>query len=237
MRRICIALFLTAFTGAAAIAADIPARMPAKAPAMVPVPVFTWTGFYIGLHAGYGWGDSSWVDDPALTGLALGSHKISGALAGGQIGYNWQTGPWVFGIEADAAWADIKGSHVDQFLSDLHTKLRAVGTVTGRVGHAWNNHLLYVKGGGAWGSFKYDDFFTLGGPLNGASSNSRWGWTAGAGWEYGFTRNWSVKVEYNYLDFGSDTFTFNGGIGGVYLQTIDNHVHVVKGGVNYRFGG
>jgi outer membrane immunogenic protein len=236
MRYLSIALLSSVFMGSIAAAADLPVKAPAyQAPVMAPV--YNWTGFYVGVHAGYGWGQSSWTDDPIFGGVSLGSHNINGGLIGGQIGYNWQMQNWVFGVEADGAWANIKGNHVDFQQSNLNTKIDALGTLTGRVGYAWNNNLFYVKGGGAWASFKYADYDTsiAGSPLNGASSDTRWGWIVGAGWEYGFQRNWSVKVEYDYIDFGSDTFSFSGGIGGNYVQTIDDHVQVVKVGLNHRF--
>ena len=215
-----------------ALAADMPIKAPSRTFAIAS----NWTGLYIGANAGYGWGRSSWTDDPIFGASDLGSHTTRGGLVGGQIGYNWQIGTWVVGLEADVDWANLKGNHVDQFLSDLNTKTTALGTLTGRVGYAWNQTLLYGKGGAGWARFKYDDFTTLGGPLNGSSSSTRWGWTIGGGLEYAFATNWSAKVEYNYLDFGTKRLGFSGGAGGAFVQDITDRTHLVKIGVNYRFG-
>ena len=101
MRRVLLTtISLLALTTAGAMAADIPVRAPARAPVLVPA--FTWSGFYIGLNGGYGWGTSTWD--------STGSFDVSGGLVGGTIGYNWQVGTWVFGLEGDIDWADIKGS-------------------------------------------------------------------------------------------------------------------------------
>lgn len=226
------ATFLSVGLGQVASAADMPIKG-VRGPAMV---VYNWTGFYVGINAGYGWGRSGWTDDPSLGASDLGAHTIKGGIVGGQIGFNWQVGAWVVGLEADIDWANLKGSHVDQFLFDLNTKMTSVGILSGRVGYAMNQTLLYLKGGAAWAQFKYDDFTTLGGPLNGVSSSTRWGWTIGGGLEHGFAPNWSAKIEYNYLDFGTERLAFSGGAGGAFVQDISERVHLLKLGVNYRFG-
>lgn len=195
-----------------------------------------WAGFYIGLHGGYASGESHWTDDPVFGGASLGTHNIDGGLAGGQAGYNFQVGgPWVVGVEADASWTDVDGSHVDQFASDLHTHLDALGTLTARAGYMWGIALAYVKGGAAWGRYKYEDFLGVGQGLNGGHDETRWGWTLGAGVEYAVFQNFSLKFEYNYIDFGNDTMAFSGGAGGNFVQTLDNHLHVLKAGLNFRF--
>lgn len=218
--------------GSFASAAD----MPIKAPRMPVAISYNWTGFYIGGNGGYGWGTSAWTDDPALGASDLGSHRTSGGILGGQIGYNWQRSAFVLGVEADIDWASLKGNHVDPLGHDINTKMNSVGTITGRIGYAWDRALLYAKGGAGWGHFKYDDFVTPGGAFNGGSSSTRWGWTIGGGLEYGFAPNWSAKVEYNYLDFGTNWLSFSGGAGGAYMEDITERVHLVKIGVNYRFG-
>lgn len=217
--------------GSIASAAD----MPIKAPRMPVATYYNWTGFYVGANGGYGWGTSAWRDDPIFGASELGSHPITGGLVGGQLGYNLQVSNWLVGIEADLDWASIKGGHVDQFGSAINTKVTSLGTVTGRIGYAQSQALVYAKGGLAWGTFKYDDFVTPGGALNGSNSSARTGWTAGGGFEYGFAANWSAKVEYNYMDFGTKRLAFAGGVGGAFVQDITDRIHVVKAGVNYRF--
>lgn len=233
MRKFVLAVLTPVFLTPAAIAADLPVKA-VKAPAAVPL--YNWTGLYIGGHGGGGSGRSAWVDDPAFGGANLGSHKIRGGLGGGQIGYNWQFGAWVFGIEAAGSAASIKGNHVDQFLSDVHTKADALGTVAGRIGYAWDRLLIYAKGGGGWAHFKYTDFDTTlpGSPLNGQASETRWGGMGGGGVEYAFAPGWSAFAEYNYMGFGSDRFAFCCGTGGNFTQDIKDHIHVVKGGINWR---
>ena len=172
-------------------AADLAARPYTKAPALTPV--YNWTGFYIGGHVGYGWAET---DHTMSASFALGTLRATsnrdGFLGGGQIGYNWQSGALVLGIEADASWTDINGTGVAvggggpfQFT----TRNDWVATVTGRIGFAVNNVLFYGKGGGAFTELKYNNFFAGAAPLTVASfSDTRTGWTVGAGVEYGEDR-------------------------------------------------
>jgi outer membrane immunogenic protein len=262
MRLLVTSALATVMVAGAAQAADLPTKAPVyKAPTAAP---FSWTGFYIGGHVGAGWGDKKWSDwfDPINELGTVGpdaSYKVNGPLAGGQIGYNFQSGWTVFGIEADASWTDIKGNgNNDPFVFpgiksgfgclDLNgactSKIEALGTITGRLGVAVDRVLFYAKGGAAWVQERHTvRAFDLSAPndplfnFTSTTSQTRWGWTAGAGIEYAFTNSWSAKVEYNYLDFGKDEVSFTlpaptgFGVGGTLHQTL----HVVKGGLNYRF--
>jgi outer membrane immunogenic protein len=236
------------FTGTAS-AADMAVKAP---PVVAPVP-FSWTGFYIGVHGGGAWYDKDW--DAPLTAIniaggcpgcprPISSNTASSWLAGGQVGFNYQTGIWVWGVEADASWTDLKGSGSNAFFAPgfllNNSEIDSLGTIAGRVGITANQALFYVKGGGAWA---HDRFFTSFGAAPGvafqAASDTRWGWMVGVGVEYAFAPNWSVKAEYNHMDFGSFTQTLNPqpGCGCVAFQyDINQTVDLVKVGVNYRFG-
>jgi len=222
-----IAAVAASLLAGSAMAAD----MPVKAP-MQPVYLYNWTGFYAGLHAGYGWGNSDWVAVPPAALINQGSHDINGGLAGGQLGYNWQTGALVIGVELDGSFASIKGNHLDATATLLDTRVRGIGTLSGRIGYAMNNVLVYGKLGGGIASFRYRD--TFGAVFNGGANDTRTALLLGAGLEYGFTRNWTGKIEYNYLGFGRDTFTFAGGVA-PFGETIRDRLHLVKVGVNYRW--
>lgn len=212
-----------------ATAADIPARPAYKAPVMAPI-VYNWTGFYVGAHAGYGWADKDWT---FLNGNTT-SHTADGFLGGIQVGYNYQVGTWVFGIEGDVSWANLSGrSTCPNAAYTCGTNVDWLGTLTGRIGYAANNWLLYVKGGWAWADEDYDAT----GPLLYTAGHTRSGWTVGAGVEYGFTPNWSAKLEYNYMDFGSKRANLTTAAGATDPADVDQNVSVIKLGVNYRFGG
>src|SRR4051794_10699890 len=139
---------------APAIAADLPARTFTKAPAMIST-IYDWSGFYLGLNAGGGSARTCWTSNVSLAGVpatnAEGCHDATGALAGGQIGYRWQAGSWVFGVEGQGNWANLKGSNTSQLAPAVtnQTKVNGVGLLTGQIGYAWNNVLWYVKGGAA----------------------------------------------------------------------------------------
>jgi outer membrane immunogenic protein len=219
----------------AAQAADL--KAPAyKAP---PAPYYyNWNGCYIGAHAGGGWGDKDWTFLPpnGAAGLDAGSHSVSGALAGGQIGCDIQSGQWVFGAEFQGSWANIDGSHagnaVDPATIVSHSEIDSILTLTGRLGFANNNWLFYAKGGGAWAREHF--FVTNAGASTIFDVNqTRTGWTVGAGIEWGFAPNWSAKVEYNFIDFGTKTAF----VGTTAPTDIDQTIHTVKVGINYRFWG
>jgi outer membrane immunogenic protein len=218
---------------APAVAADLPARTYTKAPAYVAA-VYDWSGFYIGANGGYGWSKDSW--NGGINGADFGSHTADGAVAGGQIGYRWQTGSWVFGLEAQGDWADIKGSHVDLVTPAFtdNSKLKAFGLFTGQVGYAWNNALLYAKGGAAVTSTSYD-YFAPGGFQGSTGDRTRWGGTAGAGLEYGFASNWSVGVEYDHLFIDRKTEAFAGTVPGSFRTGGDTDLVTAR--INYRWGG
>jgi outer membrane immunogenic protein len=241
MRRVLLAgasaLSLAAFAQSAS-AADLPARTayPAKAPAYI-ASVYNWTGFYVGGHVGWGRVDlTSTVVAPPGFG-SVGDDQ-SGFLGGGQVGFNYQVGAWVFGVEGDIAWTDIGRTTTTTFggvtIADSNS-VDWIATVTGRVGYAFGpagNALLYVKGGVAWLDWSARSTVTGFGPAFAVTGgNTETGWTVGAGFEYGFTPNWSAKIEYNYLDFGTERTAG----GGVVIDT-DLTTHIVKAGINYRFG-
>src|ERR1700716_4668047 len=151
--------FLLATVGLAALgmaapasAADLAARPYTKAPPMVAA-IYDWSGFYIGANGGWGQERRSF-DAVTVAGTFLGAegcHTASGGVAGGQIGYRWQTGGWVFGLEAQGDWANLRGDNVSLLFPGFvnRSKMDAFGLFTGQIGYAWNNALFYVKGGAA----------------------------------------------------------------------------------------
>ncbi|VIO74516.1 hypothetical protein CI1B_52890 [Bradyrhizobium ivorense] len=202
-------LVLSAF--APASAADMAARAPyVKAPP--PAAIYNWTGFYIGGFGGYASENS-------------GNPKMEGGFGGGTIGYNWQAGNFVYGLEADGAWADVNAS-VSGFGVTVKSKIEALGTVRGRVGFAVDQVLFYGTGGYAWVDNKLS-VTALG--VTASQSNFHSGWTVGAGIEAFIAPQWSLKGEYLYRSLDSETYF------GVPSGTLE--LHSVQFGVNYHFGG
>jgi outer membrane immunogenic protein len=235
MKRVLLAsVGVLALATASATAADLPARgaYPTKAPAYV-AQVYNWTGFYVGAHVGWGRVDlTSTVIAPAGFGSAGDSQ--SGFLGGGQVGFNYQVGQFVFGVEGDIAWTDIGRTTTTTFGGTTivdSSNVDWIATLAGRLGYAWGPALLYVKGGVAWMDWSASAVAT--GAFVGAATggNTETGYVIGAGLEYGFTPNWSAKLEYNYLDFGTERVATGGLIVDTRLDT-----HIVKAGINYRFG-
>ena len=250
MKRIFVAtLGLAAIAAAPAVAADLgPSAMPVKAPVMAPL-VYNWTGFYIGAHVGGGWSSKDLTDctgglcDP----FVAASTDPSGFLGGVQAGFNYQVGQWVFGIEGQVSWADLQGDGAVNpawwnFVAGdtAHTNVNMVATLAGRIGWAFDRTLLYVKGGVAFADEEH--WLSNGGiPFTLKNGDTRTGWMIGAGVEYAFWNNWSAKIEYNFMDFGTDTVRLTGigaAIPGGFADfDVDQQIHVVKFGINYRFGG
>jgi outer membrane immunogenic protein len=241
---------LLALSAAPALAADLPAKVYTKAPAVVPPPIYNWAGFYIGVNGGGGSSRDCWTLN-ALAGIGIpavgeGCSNATGGLAGGQIGYRWQSTNWVFGVEAQGDWADFKGSNTSTFFGPLatnQTKIDAIGLFTGQVGYAWNNVLWYVKGGAAVTDNKYTGFFTPTNFVIDTASETRWGGTVGTGVEIGFAPGWSVAFEYNHLFMGNSNNTFTIPAGGLIPgfvtrgERISGDIDMGTVRVNYTFGG
>ena len=232
------------------VASASAADLYAKAPAHVS-PVVNWTGFYVGLNAGYAGGES-------VLGLNAGpitfdlNNKSNGFLGGAQIGYNWQAGQIIYGLEADIQGSDVKSTSGLGLLGalgagglggDIGTTVDYFGTVRGRIGlMPWDRSLVYATGGLAYGQTTTSLLFPLG-------SNTKVGWTVGAGFEYMIAQNWSLKTEYLYVDLGKDDLNLGalgalgaagGGAGGLFPTgafgiTEQTRFHVVRAGVNYHF--
>jgi outer membrane immunogenic protein len=237
-----------ALGAAPALTADLAAKPYTKAPAMIAA-IYDWSGFYIGANAGGGSANKCWTNTssfgaPTVPNAPEGCHDATGGLVGGQIGYRWQTGTWVFGLEAQGDWADFKGSNASQFIPGVtnQSKVNALGLFTGQVGYSWNNVLWYVKGGGAIAGDKYNGIATATGSVFDQGSETRWGGVVGTGVEFGFTPNWSLALEYDHLFMGRHdvTLTSNGALApvGTFSRTdsIKQDVDMATVRVNYRFG-
>jgi outer membrane immunogenic protein len=238
MKKLIIGAAFAAMSYASAFAADLPMQTYKSAPAMVAT-VYNWTGFYVGVNGGYGWG----TQDPLIlfsNRFDRSSFNINGGMFGGTIGAQIQQGYVVLGLEGDLDWANIKGTGIstptigglgliNPITLNLATNTSAVGTVRARVGVAMNNWLFYATGGGALvkssangTSFAGVACGTLGVFPNCAASGWRPGLAAGLGAEWGFAQNWSLKLEYLYIaSMGSGVST--------------DHINTVRGGINYRF--
>jgi outer membrane immunogenic protein len=214
------AVALAGLVGPAA-AADLSRPIYTKAPPMA-APYYNWTGFYLGINGGGGWGSSSWD--------STGSFDTSGGLVGGTIGYNWQTGPWVLGLEGDIDWANIKGTtNVPGCLGGgCQSENTWLGTTRGRVGYAFDRFLPYVTGGVAFGGVDATH------PGATGVSSTQVGWTAGAGFEFAVVNNVTAKVEYLHYDLGGFQCGLNCGNGFV-NDNVNFNANVVRGGVNLRF--
>jgi outer membrane immunogenic protein len=200
---------------ASASAADLPRRpMPAKAPLYVP-PAWTWTGFYIGINGGGGWGRSDFSAP-----FSTGTFDTSGWLAGGTAGYNYQMGQAVLGIEGDIDWSDIRGS-APCALTTCETRNNWLGTVRGRFGYSFGNFMPYVTGGLAVGDIKS----SIAGVGN--ANETKAGWTVGGGVEAHISGPWTAKLEYLYVDLGR----------GASVLGSDSRftTNIVRAGLNYKF--
>jgi outer membrane immunogenic protein len=260
MNRLALAVVsLSALVAGPAFAADMPLKAPP--PAVTPAPL--WTGWYIGANIGGSFGtakeSASFPPTVVLPTSQFGSASsdLDGVIGGGQIGYNWQTGNWVLGIEADFQGSSERASTsligtgsisgigilappTTTFTGTLNIaeKLDWFGTVRGRLGVlAGPNWLLYGTGGLAYGQLDTDTTLTVAG-ISAANnfSTTRAGWTAGGGIEGWITQNWTAKVEYLYVDFGSFTNGFTG-LGVFTPITVSTHVtdNIVRVGVDYHF--
>jgi outer membrane immunogenic protein len=210
----------------ATFAADI-ARRPAPPPVAVKapaLPIFDWSGFYVGIHGGYAWGNSSF-DYPAAPS---GSFDADGWLLGGLVGVNYQAGQTVFGLEADINKTDISGGTTCVAVGgpcDFNNTWLATGRV--RLGYAFDRFLPYVTGGVAYGNLKANV------PGIGSAEDKRFGWTAGVGAEYAFSPNLTWKTEYLFVDLGKFDCGLPCGVGSPTNVKFD--AHIVRTGLNLRF--
>ena len=254
---------VAAFAASGAFAADPPlAPTIYKAPPPVRQPT-AWTGLYVGLNAGYGWGTQAVKEtgDIATGGqLAINAGAIpasvaggpSGFVGGGQIGFNYQVNTVVLGIETDWQWTNLVANQTvstnvatfNQFTTNAQQNVEFFGTARGRLGFTpVQPVLLYVTGGLAYGEVKLSGSITNPACVGfcGATSttNVQTGWTAGGGLEYAFAPNWSAKIEYLYYDLGtvSQSILDPRTPAAFIAQSVDFRGNIVRAGVNYKFFG
>jgi outer membrane immunogenic protein len=221
MKRVFLALISVAALTATAAAADLPPRPAPQQYYKAPVyaPAFSWTGFYIGLNGGGGFGRSVWD--------TTGGFDISGGLVGGTVGYNYQFGQAVAGIEADIDWADINGSTTTGCATGCKTSDDWLSTVRGRLGYAADRFMPFITGGAAFGDIKATT------PAFAGSSTTNAGWTLGAGLEFALAQNWTAKAEYLYVDLGK--FNCGTSCSALASDNVSFTTNLVRAGVNYKF--
>jgi outer membrane immunogenic protein len=252
---------LAAFLTGPAMAADLPV----KAPRIV-TESFSWSRCYVGAHVGYGWGRNTndfgraiasggsegFENFPAEFGPF--NHNTSGGVIGGQLGCNYQfANSWLVGIEGEVWWSGIKGSYTAPedgadpgAFSRFESRNRWDADVALRFGHVWGRNLFYGKVGVAFGNFRYtethDDFPTDNACPVGLQqcsvsfTKTLPGLLLGAGWEYAFLNNWSVKVEYNYINYASHNLPYPSAAAAIQSFAVHDTKQIVKIGVNYLFG-
>jgi opacity protein-like surface antigen len=219
----------------AAVAATSIALPPPALAGERPIAAPSWTGFYVGVHGGWGWGTTE-IQDPIFTPVFNPSVvKYNGPLAGAQIGANWQHGNLVLGAEVDGSWAFVRGNTSTNGVITSSTSngfgYKSLATGTGRVGYAMDRWLAYAKGGAAWADI---DVTTRIAPLPVTYQSSLVGAVAGGGFEVAFLRNVSAKVEYNYIWLPTDQLQY---ASPNTTSSLDHRIQVVKFGVNVRLGG
>ena len=240
-----LGMTIVVLLAAPAMAADMPVKAPV-APAPVGVAHYSWTGFYIGVNAGFAWGRATATDSPASTGACWATcgtrwgPDVDSFIGGGQAGWNVQLQNWVLGIEGDVGYLGLKGRAADAENDDeLFVKTRGglFATLRGRAGVLLSpTVLVYGSGGAIYADTRTNVSRTT---TNFKTSNADpWGWTAGGGVEARLNPAWSWKLEYLYYDLGKDRVDGPIGITGItQFFPVQQAGHIVRGGINYRFGG
>jgi outer membrane immunogenic protein len=260
--KLIVAILAGLFGTASALAADLPARTYTKAPVMVD-PGYNWTGFYVGGNIGYSWGrssDTSSFTNGAGTTLftSAGSSNLDGVVGGGQIGYNWQMQNWLWGLEADIQGTGERGSRdvscpaalclppaalalLGVIPATLTQQIDWFGTVRARGGILVTPRvLLYATGGLAYGAVNTSETIGVAG-FNFSNTDTRVGYTVGAGIEGAIGGNWTAKLEYLYVDLGRTSGQFTTAFaalgGGTLTSNYSSHVtdNVLRVGLNYKF--
>jgi outer membrane immunogenic protein len=241
------------FAAGGARSADLAPRPVYKAPIAAPLPAPSWTGCYVGGQVGGGWGrnqinqssttTTTFASAPTIVNVRGSSGNIdtSGAVAGGQIGCDYQFySNWVVGLQGAALWSGISGTGPDPHdpTDIIGVKTTWLASVTGRLGYAGllPQTLLYAKGGAAWAGYRFDlqsAALNFGAP---GFNQTRSGWTVGGGLEWMFARSWSVFVEYNHYDFGDGSVAvFSPAPGSLNTIASKSTIDTATVGVNYRF--
>jgi len=256
--------------GLATLALTVPlsaADLPYKTPAPPPPPVCLWCGFYVGASAGAGFGDKWWDgNNPTLItaplgfeilggpGQSLGNSSLDGFLGGLQAGFNFQSGPMVFGVEGTWTWTNMNGRFpiatvfgIDAQQAgggfNASSKLDWIATAVGRVGFTIDRAWIYAGGGAAWTQEKDSALANmLVETFEWDGSNTKLGWTFLTGMEYAIDAHWSARIQYNYYDFGTSNVAMTSsnpliaaeGAGALGIST-DLRISTVTAGVNCRF--
>ncbi len=229
MKRIALLGLVVASFASPVFAAD----MPIKAPMAAPVPMFSWTGCYVGAQVGYGWGSG---DHSFSNGAPSDSSKLTGWVGGGHLGCNYQfSKSFVIGAEGDYEAANLNGSFVNATggTSVGSVNMTSDGSLRARLGVAFDRSLLYATGGWAFANFNIG-----GGPIPAPPccgySASQSGWTAGVGWEYAFTDHFTGRIEYRHADYGTARGTLAPTFPGVTMP-VRLTTDVVRTGLTYKF--
>jgi outer membrane immunogenic protein len=257
MKKHCVTtVALAALIAAPAMAADLPVSTAAAPPQPLDI-TYRWGGFYVGIHGGGNWFSKDWFapitpnniaagcgPSAPQCGVPAGGHTSSSWLAGFQLGFNQQLGWLVWGVHVDQSWTSLESSNASAIPAGLaaglvnHSRTSSVGTAGARIGAAWGQALFYVKAGGAWA---FDQFWTTA-PICDTFTcqrlrDTRLGGMVGAGVEYAFGRNWSVKVEYEHLDFIRQREPLDPICTGclAFDYDIQQRMDLVRVGLNYSF--
>jgi|DewCreStandDraft_4_1066084.scaffolds.fasta_scaffold39235_1 outer membrane immunogenic protein len=217
----------------AASAAELPsAAQPTARVRPQVATVHDWTGVYVGVNGGWGWGRTTGAFYPLLAGFGAGTgnFSIDGAVSGGQAGFNYQIANWILGIEADWNAASIHANNPALFVGNLSTKVTSIGSVRGRLGMAWDRMLVYGTGGWAWGNLK-NQFVGV------EESHASSGWAAGGGLEYAIAPNWSAKIEYLHTRLNAKENFVALGFCSTGVCTIGARVDAIRVGLNHKFWG
>jgi len=229
---------LAAIAAVPAVGADLPTKAP-PAPVYAPPP-FSWTGFYIGANVGGGWAQGTIVD--TVTGGSFGTGTRGAFVGGGQLGYNYQVGNLVFGVEGFFDGIASGNNNTSNIVTGVggnlfqgHANATWVGTLAGRLGFTgpgFDHWLFYGKGGGGWVGYNatISDLTT---GLSASTSNSQGGWLAGAGIEWAFAPNWTAKVEYQYI--GLNGFAVGPTFVADRFMVNNPNVQMATFGINYLF--
>jgi len=223
MRKTVSAVFggVLLFAFSPAVAADMPVKGAPYAPGPA---LYNWTGFYAGINAGYGFGTSNWTN---TAGVTTGNFNTNGFVVGGTLGYNLQTGRFVWGIEGDFDYSTIKGSITTAVCAGTCSTANSwLATVRGRFGWSFDRWLPFITVGGAGGDIKATSIL-------GSSTSTKFGWTIGGGIEAALWDNWTWKVEYLYVDLG--TGSCSGACTGGATINVTHKINLARIGFNYRF--